>query len=640
VQNRLSALTVGLFFSVTACNQPVIEKPGTQVPLGISKLELAQTHVVPPEGKTWIGDKLAKYNLHMVGNREAIVLVDFVATSDPIANPIVEARVGGQKLGEVALGKPETFPKTEPGGGAAYSTTAYWAKLDKTWLKPGLELVVRADGGKVSMARAVKVGAPSAFTIYTLPFYLFGLNETNIPLSDTAAPDQVTRDEYFARHPFAELEMVNHPAKKVVWSYMIVEPREGRPAQKVEYKEQQGDGFAVMSAVLGVLGNIRRANGDGATNNHYYAPLLMANQAGKYEHPGGGLGGGDLGTGDYSYAEIFVHEAGHAYGMPHANDGYLSGNYPYIGGSLKGSSWGYDSNKNLFLSPLLPTNPDNICDAANPDHQHNDQGQCYRQDPMQGGSGDRIPGTKYSMFSDFNANVVQNYLEGTTTIKDGTHEYDGGRIFIDPSSSTGYKRWDSLDSKFVEFDTKTTSNGIYGLDQSFPIQRGVPVHSIVMTANIASIQDTFTEEPGKPKLSYQDTITYNNATTQIYAPLTYTGNLIRLIDPTKADQLASIVPDSSANPWYCKNAGCDYTLKATFADDSQQFVVLQTGFRGWFNPDINPEANDPKNGNSFRSWVVNVPATKQLKKLELLETPEIWKGLPANPKVIATRMVN
>jgi hypothetical protein len=78
----------------------------------------------------------------------------------------------------------------------------------------------------------------------------------------------------------------------------------------------------------------------------------------------------------------------------------------------------------------------------------------------------------------------------------------------------------------------------------------------------------------------------------------------------------------------------------TFADDSQQFVILQAGFRGWFNPDISPEASDPKNGNSFRMWAVNVPAAKQLKKLELLETPDVWQGLPANPKVIATRTIN
>jgi hypothetical protein len=113
--------------------------------------------------------------------------------------------------------------------------------------------------------------------------------------------------------------------------------------------------------------------------------------------------------------------------------------------------------------------------------------------------------------------------------------------------------------------------------------------------------------------------------------------LRRLIDPTNAAQRASIVPDTGENPWYCKNAGCDYTLKVTFADNSEQFVALQTGFRGWFDANINPNATNPLDGSSYRVWGVNIPAAKSILKLELLETPEVWKGLPAVPKVIASR---
>jgi hypothetical protein len=141
--------------------------------------------------------------------------------------------------------------------------------LDKNWIKVGLELVVRANEGQLSERNVVKVGAPSGFTMYTLPFYLFGLDETDIPLSQTAVPDKATQDEYFAKHPFAKLTMLNHPAGKIVWPYIIVEPREGRVAQKVTYKEQQGDPYAVMSAVFDTLHAIRGANGDAPLNHKF-----------------------------------------------------------------------------------------------------------------------------------------------------------------------------------------------------------------------------------------------------------------------------------------------------------------------------------------------------------------------------------
>jgi Peptidase M66 len=605
----------------------------------IKKLEVAQTHVIPPEGKSWTGEKFAPYNLHLVGNREALVLVDLDSSAGVIKDPMLEAFVVGQKVGQVALNAPNSLPPTEANG-TAYSGTAYWAKLEKAWIRSGLTLSVKGSNTNLAEPRAVQVGAPSELTILTLPFYLFGLNETAIPFAQTATADQATRDEYFAKHPFADLSIKNHAAQKIVWPYIIVEPRQGRAAQKVEYAEQQGDSYAVMSAILDTLGAMRDANGDEPINNQYYAPLLMANQAGKYSSPGGGLGGGHLGTGDYDYTGIFIHEAGHAFGMPHANDGFQNGTYPYTGGSLKGSSWGFDQNKNRFLATTVPSSAQtfkNCATSAFPmGRQFDDQNRCIKQDLMQSGAGDQALGDKYTMFSDFNASVVQQYLEGTTSIKNGQHEYTGGRVMLNPNSSTGYSHWDSIDSGFVPASNATVLKGLYGLDNGLPITRDVPVRTIIMTVNIASITDSNADG----KLGYADTIKYNPATTQIYDPVTYTGNLRRLIDPSNALQRASIVPDTSENPWYCKNAGCDYTLKVTFSDNSEQFVVLQKGFQGWFDANIQPDAANPNNGSSYRVWGVNISAAKAIQKLEVLETPEVWRGLPTVAKVVASRTVN
>lgn len=602
------------------------------ISINISKLEVAQTHVIPATGKTWAGTKMQNTKLHLVGQREALVLMD-LTSSGTIQTPMLEAWKGNQKLGEVGLNPPANLPKTEVGG-APYSTTAYFAKLEAAWVVAGLEVSVRM-GGQSSAKVAVKVGAPTEMNIYTLPFYLFGTKETDVPLSKSAMIPQANRDEYFAKHPISKLNIQNHNLEKIIWSEIIVGPRQGRAAQKVSYSEQQGDGFAVMSAVLNILRGIRSANGEENTNNQIYAPLLMANQAGKYVYPGGGLGGGSVTTGDHDYSGIFIHELGHGYGMPHAEDGFNNSEYPYAAGSLKGSSWGFDLQRNLFLSPFIPQTASSFKNCQS-QRQLSASGQCIKQDPMQSGAGDQAKGDVYAMFSDFNAGVVQQYLEGTTTIKDGKRSFQNGKIIPDTKSSTGYSRWDSLDSAFVPVETKTVSNGIFGLDNNLPTQRNVDVQTILVSVSLSSI----TEKVDNTSLDYRDTLEYNPSTTYIYSPLAYKGNLRRTIDPSNAAELASIVPNTSQNSWYCLNSGCDYTLRVTFADSSQQLIAVQGGFRTWFGTNLDPKAGNPTDGTSYRLFAVNVSGAKKIGQIELLETPEVWKGLPNNPTVVVSRSFN
>jgi Peptidase M66 len=606
----------------------------------IDQLEVAQTHVIPAEGKTWSGPNFQGKNLHLAAGREALVFLNISTSTAPLINPVLEVFDGTQSLGEVALNSPLTLAPTEANG-TPYSTTSYWAKIAKAWVKPGLNVRVRNSSGERSVSKAINVGADTKFTMFTLPFYLFGVNEANAPFAQTAVPDQATQDEYFAKHPISDIQMVNHPAQKVVWPYIVVAPRLGSAAQRVTYKEQQNESFSVMSAVLKVLRGIREANGDSPLNNQYYAPLIMGLQtAGQYGSPGGGLGGSDVGTGDYSYSGIFIHEAGHAFGMPHANDGYVAGNFPYVGGSLKESSWGYDQVRNEFLSTLIPSTASTYKTCASTSfpmgRQFDSNNRCIKQDPMQSGAGDQAAGSKYTMFSDFNASVVQNYFEGTASVVGGKRVYSGGKFTLDSNSTTGYSRWDSIDNRFVSVDTATVSGGLYGLNNGLPIQRNVPVHTILMTASLSSI----VELTDSTKLDYADMVSYEPNLTQIYPPLSYRGNLRQMIDPTNAQQLASIQPDKGENYWYCKNAGCDYTLRVTFADNTVSHTVLQVGFRGWFDSKISSDALNPLSELSFRTWAVNIPGDKPMKLIELLETPEVYKGLPAKPKVLVSRVIN
>jgi Peptidase M66 len=620
-----------LFTAILAYTQP------QNANLTIQKLEFAQTHLIGPQGRGWSGEKRKNINLHLAAEREALVLV-WLGNNQKPKNLKLEVLHNGVLRGTVALNPPNTLPQTESGG-EAYKPGAYWAILEKTWVKPGLEVKAQADGSTKTAAQAVRVGLASDFTMYTLPFYLFGLTPNQIPLSQTSAPDLATQNEYFAKHPISRLKMVNHPAGKVIWDWLILPPKNGSPAIKATHAEQVADKYTYMSAILDVLAQIRQANGDAPLSSHYYAPLLMADQAGAYTSPDGGLGtvGGSISTGDHDYKGVFIHEAGHAFGMPHADDGYNEGEYPYIGGSLSGSSWGFDQVRRVFHPVFVPTNASTFKNCANDvfvlPRQKDPQNRCIKQDPMQSGEGDQAKGDKYTIFSDFNAAVVQQYFEGTTSLENGKKVYSGGRIFATPQ---GFWRWDGFENKLVAVQPQTTEKGLWGLDMGLPNQQYVAVQTIVVTANLAGIKDTNTEVAGETRLTYADTVQYAANTTQIYPPIAYRGNLRRLIDPTNPQDRADIAKDTGTYPWFCKGTGCDYTLRLTYSDNTIQHILLQDGFRAWWGNDLDPKAAIPTDEASSRVWGVNVPA-KPIKTLELLETPEGWKGLPAKPKVIATR---
>jgi hypothetical protein len=346
---------------------------------------------------------------------------------------------------------------------------------------------------------------------------------------------------------------------------------------------------------------------------------------------------GSVSTGDYAYKGIFIHEAGHAFGMPHANDGYNDGTYPYVGGSLNGSSWGFDQVRRVFQPVFVPNNASTFKNCINNvfvlPRQKDPQNRCLKQDPMQSGDGDQASGDKFTIFADFNAAVVQQYFEGTTSLENGKKIYLGGKIFATPQ---GFWRWDSLESKRVAVQPQTTNKGLWGLEMGLPTQQNVAVQTILVTANLSNVVDTHTEVAGETHLTYADTVQYAASTTQIYPPIAYTGNLRRLIDPTNPQDRADITKDTGTYPWFCKGTGCDYTLRLTYSDNTTQHILLQDGFRAWWSNDLDPKAAIPTDGASFQIWGVNIPA-KPIKTLELLETPEGWKGLPTTPKVIATR---
>jgi hypothetical protein len=318
-------------------------------------------------------------------------------------------------------------------------------------------------------------------------------------------------------------------------------------------------------------------------------------------------------------------------GMPHAGEAFDDGEYPYEWGSLDGSAWGWDGTRREFLAPFVPVTADRFsgCEsdsfAGHPRAIDSDN-RCIKQDPMQSGSGDQADGYRFATFADYHSAMMQRHFEGRTTLNgSGTHVYSGGYSVRDTNFPGGYKRWDGIDREWVNVTPTTTSNAQNGFNGGFPIQRDVPVYAIALTISRAGTAGA----------------------TQIHPPLSFTGNLIRTIDPTDAAQRALVrhyrapYNGNGEGRWYCSNSGCDYTLRVRYANGNIRNVLLQGGFRNFDYPggrnhtnppasDFDPDSSNPNHGDSFRRFVVNVPADAAIQRIDLLDTPIAWDaGVPA-----------
>jgi hypothetical protein len=581
-------------------------------------IEFAQTHVSPSAGLKWTFSD-GEMPLSLVGKRDTLAIVK-IDQSDSV-NPVLEAFDGATSLGTLSLSAPSQLPKGETGG-PDYATDRHSAVIPARMMIPGVQFAVKANNYLSSSKVAAKVGADSPLTVRMLPFYMFGATEANThPMTVTADVSDAKKNELIAKWPVSTLDAARHPIGKITLDKIVVNPRGDnagvrQPAYAITAKSQQKDGYATMSAVLRMAGNIRAANGEAATSTLYYAPLLALGADGKYSDPGGGLGGGGSATGDYEQTGTYIHELGHAMGLSHAGGAYDDKNYPYVGGSLAGSAWGYDQFTRAFMSPLLPSNAKNYRDCAT--RQKDAAGKCYRQDPMQGGAGDQTPGYAFTMHSDGNVARLQRWFEGVASDDvAGKRSYKGGRIFVDSASATGYSRWDSLSMKREPFTPQTTDGGLYGVNNGFPIARDIPVYTIV--------------------IDYSNTGT--TGASMIHAPIKYTGNLQRSFDPTNAVDLAEMTINTGKYYWYCAGNGCDFSVRITYADGSVINRVLQGAFREWYKPTLadNPKSKNPVESDSQKQWAINVPGDKAISKVELLDTPMVWTGMPANPRILLTR---
>ena len=592
-------------------------------------LAFVQTHVIDSDGCRWqvennSGNEKQDYELHLVGYRDALVLVEFDGSINSPKTICYDAQEN--KLVELLLELPDKLPGSDHGINDKFHENIWSGTLPKECFIPGSQISFK-DGSSETSKLPLKVGAPTPFKMINLPFYLFGANEQTLDKTQSGNPSlshALTKNmkdtvscEFREKLPIAEWQSITHPIKKFVSDYIIVSPRNNQGPKRITNSDEQGDGYAVMSAVLNTLSAISEASGELIMSTQFYAPIMMLNGNGEYIHPGGGLGGGHRGTGDYLYKGIFFHEQGHAFGIPHVGEQGLK--YPYPAGSLKGSAWGYDAVKKQFLSPFIPDNASGFANCADR-RQLSNEGKCFKNDPMWKGAGDQNPNDQFTMFSDFDAAKIQTYFEGG-----GEGYYSNGRIIRDNNSSTGYAKWDNTSISYKPYIPITKDK----LPEISASTR--ELDTIVVTFNFPEVY----ESGHADNTSFKVEPNGGFETTQIYPPYRYLGIPGQAISADDTQALTEMQLQQSLCYWH----GCDFVIRFTYSDGTKRNVLPNgLGFRDYANGDYLTAAKDTTSYRSYQVWGVSVPTEgKNLSNIQIVYSPKLWEvGLtPSKEKVVA-----
>lgn len=497
----------------------------------IVRVELAQNHVLEVsaddytqnEGGEPLESGSVRPQFRLISHRPALLLVT-VTGSGVSPDVRVQASRDGEVLGSFCLSGPEALPAVAPEGPELASQ--FSVTLPAAWIRDGLSLeIVAGPSTRLVPAGELRVAGGTRHIVMEGSMALYGLPPRTVPRDD---PDTyLMADEL----PVQSAVWAHFPVP-IVMDPMTMSARSGNPARILSSAE---GGFDEVGECLDIFSEIRRANGH-IEDTGYYAALP--------DGWGGGLGGGNGSAGPASQLMI-RHEGGHAYGLPHLEDAYADGRYPFAkrtngsgcvlgvpgeDGCGVGPAWKYFQTQGVFESPW------------------EDQGAgVYKRDPMAGG------GNNW-----FGAYTDQWLLD-----------YFKSRPFFDLEAGE-YLRYDEETGEFVS-DTEVPAENWYRR----PVLRDVPLYTFF---------GSYSEDTEEVNV--------------IQPPLHYRGHLLKTMDPTDETHLTWLRENSVSDA--CQN-DCDFTLRVTFEDETEVHVLINRNAGAYTRWAVNvPDLGTPTQLELFR----------------------------------------
>lgn len=555
--------------------------PNAAVALG--KVQFAQTHLMEPSWPLF----------SLTGGRPALVAVR-LSGSGKAPDVRLTARRDGALIGQACLDGPVDVPGDAASGDPSFGSL-YTMTLPAAWVQPGLSVSVRVGTDSVEYpASRLAVTSPTELNLLMIETDLLDYNNGK---RDAPVPSDFLAN-FAAAMPATVTRLGRLPARLTL-DRMVFAGSADEPilACRADVTERTGcadysavEGMDQLAAVMRMTGAVSRATGAysfGFTygNTEHFAP--------------GGWGGGKVFAG-FDYGGIFLHEMGHALGLPHWGQGSYGNTspskddftYPYGGvgndGGGRGQSWNYEPNTREFISPLCVDKTEGV-----PGQERSDAMQ--RNNPCQEA---RKSGTgPWDGFGDFSAKAIQEFLHGNAGEHSGTVPYFGAQQAFHMPERSGFPILQSDVSgnrTFVRGATQPQEK----LDEEkydflHPVQWNVPVYTVYGTYH--------------PR--------YRNVNI-LYRPMTYVGTLPKLLDPTDPKIFADLKAGNSGPYgdyfWWAK----DLTLRFTYADGTQRAAIYpyDAVSRDW------SIAHHPWRWDLLY-FAINIPADKKLSKVEVFRRP-------------------
>jgi hypothetical protein len=424
----------------------------------------------------------------------------------------------------------------------------YRATIPAAWVAPGMSITV--SGGGVSETLQPDVQAENGLTLYYVQARLFDAG------SEPAPPSAAQWTEFLARLPVSYLDVGINPFG--VWrpSKLLIDKRDDArspsgetttlgplfalenphcsSADAAAKKCAPNSGYGTMAGVLGMLDAFRAANGVGASST-WFADLTVA--------LGGGLAGGERGTGDN--AELTMnHELGHAWGFPHWAPSDTA--YPYEGVHANvsggfGDRWAFDQARDLLLAPTCKD--------------------VERQSPMQRSGGTCLAmGSWYDPYSDYEAARLLRMSLGASAAIMGTVAYHGGK----PELNLGTTRAFTLPKEDGRYAMRFESDG-----PGFTRWH----HDEASKAFVASPDDRWdaVARGELPVTMFAGAVIFGGES-YFEEATDYVGNLLGALDPTTEDGFAYVKGHMSSDFYWAHDAVLRFTL-----DDHSTFTRLLSG---------------------------------------------------------------
>jgi len=554
----------------------------------IQSVNFAQTHLMNPSWPLF----------YMAGNRPALVSV-LLGGTGKAPDVKITARVNGTLVGQACLTGPAQIPALLQNDTPSI-TGHYTMTLPSAWVQPGLSIGVKAGNDSTSFTSVqMNVSSPSELNLLMVDMDVLNYNDGKIdpevpsdwlPNFAAAMPASVTRVGRFpVRMSFDKIIFAGSADVPILACRTDLADKTGCS----DYSAVEG--MDQLAAVLRFTGALSRATG------LYSFGFTYGNS--KYLAPGGWGGGKNFAGADFG--GIFLHEMGHALGLPHWGEGSFGNQnptsdeftYPYAGvgnnGGGRGQSWNYEPNTNEFMSPLCKDSSNSLLGKERSDAM---QRSSYCLEWRKTGAG------PWDGFGDFSALSIHEFLNGNAGEHSGTVPYFGNNPTFHLPTRSGFPTL-TLDNNgnhvLVRGATQPQQKQDFETyDFLQPQQWNTPVYTIY---------GTYHPQYGIANI--------------IYKPLSYVGTMPKLLDPTDPKVFADLkAGNSGPYSWYFYWEH-DVSLRFTYADGTQRVAIYpyDAVSRSWV-PEHNPWRFD------LLYFAINIPADKKLAKVEVFHRPFLVRG--------------